>query len=162
MSDVLKLIQYNTWANKRLIAQVDGLSQEQFEQEIGGSFPSLQKTIVHLLHSDWIWMHRFKGIPLVSVPNDWKMNTTSDIKSLWLPIQSNMEETIKNLAGEENRMLKFITKRGDHYEMTFVDAVVHIANHGTYHRGQIANMLRILGEAPEHTDYFIFCTEKHP
>ena len=30
----------------------------------------------------------------------------------------------------------------------------HIVNHGTYHRGQIANMLRQLGVKPPSTDLF--------
>ena len=33
------------------------------------------------------------------------------------------------------------------------DALVHVANHGTYHRGQVATLLRQLGQKPAPTDY---------
>ena len=36
------------------------------------------------------------------------------------------------------------------------DALLHLANHGTYHRGQVATMLRQLGRKAVSTDYLRF------
>ena len=47
--------------------------------------------------------------------------------------------TYRNLAGVETTRVKWQIFR-------------HIVNHGTYHRGQIANMLRQLGMKPPSTD----------
>ena len=47
--------------------------------------------------------------------------------------------TYRNLVGVETTKVKWQIFR-------------HIVNHGTYHRGQIANMLRQLGVKPPSTD----------
>ena len=36
----------------------------------------------------------------------------------------------------------------------------HLVNHGTYHRGQVATMLRQLGAKPIGTDLIIFYRER--
>jgi uncharacterized damage-inducible protein DinB len=38
--------------------------------------------------------------------------------------------------------------------------VVHVVNHSTYHRGQVATMLRQLGKTPQSTDYLLFLDEQ--
>lgn len=157
MIDALKLIRYNIWAHRKLLEQVKNFTQDDFSKEIGGSFPSLQKTFHHVLESDWIWTHRFKGIPLVTLPTDWHTDNAAAIQNVWYPLQDQMQELTKDLAREEFRELRFTTRSGDTYQMAFLDLVIHVANHGTYHRGQIVNMIRALGEKPVNTDYFIFC-----
>ena len=38
--------------------------------------------------------------------------------------------------------------------------IVHVVNHGTYHRGQVATMMRQLGAKPaESTDMIVFFRE---
>jgi uncharacterized damage-inducible protein DinB len=44
--------------------------------------------------------------------------------------------------------------------MPLTDIITHISHHGSYHRGQLANMIRMSGEKPVSTDYFIFSLEK--
>ena len=36
----------------------------------------------------------------------------------------------------------------------------HIVNHSTYHRGQVASMLRQLGAEPAATDLFLYYAER--
>jgi uncharacterized damage-inducible protein DinB len=36
----------------------------------------------------------------------------------------------------------------------------HVVNHSTYHRGQVTNMLRLLGAQPATTDFLEFWDEK--
>ena len=40
------------------------------------------------------------------------------------------------------------------------DILIHLANHGTYHRGQIATLLRQQGFEPMPTDYIFFSREQ--
>jgi len=158
MIDAVKLIEYNTWANRRLAEQIQLFANHQFTKELGGSFPSIRLTLLHLLESDWIWMHRLKGIPLVAVPHDWSTDDAHAIFTIWMPIQNEMETIVKDLVTNPNKMIAFTTKKGAYFNMPFVDIVIHVTNHGTYHRGQIVNMISMLGEQPVSTDYFIFCT----
>lgn len=158
MIDAVKLIEYNTWANTKIAEQIKLFSDEQFTKESGGSFPSIRLTLLHLLSSDWTWMHRLKGIPLIDVPGDWITNTAVEVCNYWLPVQYEMIALVNEIAATPDKEISFITRKGAAYTLPFSDIIIHITNHGTYHRGQVVNMIRMLGETPVNTDYFIFCT----
>jgi len=38
--------------------------------------------------------------------------------------------------------------------------MVHLVNHSSYHRGQLAGMMRQLGVKPPGTDYIVFVRER--
>lgn len=47
--------------------------------------------------------------------------------------------------------------RGEHFVQPVSDIVMHLSNHGTYHRGQVVTLLRQLGvEKIPQTDYILF------
>lgn len=64
------LIAYNIWANQQTLQQIKTLSQDEFVQKLGGSFPSLKLTLNHLLESDWLWLHHWQGMPIAAVQTD--------------------------------------------------------------------------------------------
>jgi uncharacterized damage-inducible protein DinB len=155
--NILKLVEYNIWANRLIMDQVEKLPQELFEKQVGGSFGSLKATIIHLLESDWIWLNRFKGIPLTSIP-DWQNANAFFIHEEWKAVQ---EETRKIAVeiGDQNKNIEFLTKKGVRFVLPFEEIATHISHHGSYHRGQLTNMIRALEQKPVSTDYFIFCTQ---
>jgi uncharacterized damage-inducible protein DinB len=55
------------------------------------------------------------------------------------------------------RSVSYRSLRGDPFTMPLHDLLQHVVNHGTYHRGQIAMALRLLGAgAVPSTDFVIF------
>ncbi|UBM59667.1 DinB family protein [Marinilongibacter aquaticus] len=160
MKNAVKLIEYNIWANQKIMNQAYELTDSAFVQAIGGSFPSVQETLQHLLQSDWIWLHRWKGFPIVDVPKNWDTSTAHSLQSIWQPIQEQTKEEVQTLAEKESLEIAFTSRKGDSFQLPFADSIVHVVNHGTYHRGQVVNMLKILGKEPVSTDYFLFSTQK--
>jgi uncharacterized damage-inducible protein DinB len=47
------------------------------------------------------------------------------------------------------------------YQSSFEEIVRHVINHGSYHRRQIAMMLRLLGRVPPSSDWIIYSREHH-
>jgi uncharacterized damage-inducible protein DinB len=56
-----RMAAYNRWANARLYEAVGHLSPEEFAAPRSGFFPSLLKTLNHLLVGDTVWMSRLDG-----------------------------------------------------------------------------------------------------
>jgi uncharacterized damage-inducible protein DinB len=56
-------------------------------------------------------------------------------------------------ATEAAITVAYQNSKGEHWESTVEDIVIHVANHGTYHRAQIAALLRAGGTTPPYTDY---------
>jgi uncharacterized damage-inducible protein DinB len=153
-----KLLRFNMWANRLITDQVQSFPNELFDKHVGGSFGTLKGVINHLLDSDFLWLNRWKGIPLADIPA-WKRDTLPEIVKIWSPMQDEMVSIAEALENEPTKPINFITRKGIPYTMPFEDIAIHVANHGTYHRGQLTNMIRDLGQNPVSTDYFIFCNQ---
>jgi uncharacterized damage-inducible protein DinB len=49
--------------------------------------------------------------------------------------------------------VEYVNSKGEPWSSTVGDILAHVALHGSYHRGQIATLLREAGHAPPYTDY---------
>jgi uncharacterized damage-inducible protein DinB len=76
-------------------------------------------------------------------------------------VQQGLSDYVNHLSAEdlagrfEYRDLKGNTHSGVRWQ-----ALQHLANHGTYHRGQITTLLRQLGAKPVSTDLIGFYRER--
>ena len=55
-----------------------------------------------------------------------------------------------------NRLLKYNNYVGDYFESNVEQIMIHLVNHGSYHRGQVAMLLRQKGFEPVNTDYITY------
>lgn len=159
MTDLIKLIDFNAWANTRIAERVQELPQELFVQHTGGSFPSIKATMRHLLEADWRWLHRWKGHAKVAIPDHWQTEDAISLIELWLPVQQEMKSAILEWPSLGLEQVAIITQNNLSLNMSLADSVFHTVNHGSYHRGQLINMLRMLGQEAVQTDYLIYCME---
>jgi uncharacterized damage-inducible protein DinB len=146
------LVGYTRWADRTLLAPCAELTPAQYTLELGGSFPTLQATIAHLAGSTRLWSLRLGGLPYGGLPPsadiadvDTALTRLGEAYEIFEAVAPEWEAkrfdtfTYRNLAGVEMTRPRWQIFR-------------HIVNHGTYHRGQIANMLRQLGMKPPSTD----------
>ena len=59
-----------------------------------------------------------------------------------------VQGTLAHLYGAD-----WVRLAGQTWTYPIGEALVHVANHGTYHRGQVATLLRQLGQKAASTDY---------
>ncbi len=155
-----ELLRYNTWANKRLLEAVSRLDAEQFTRVIGGSYPSVQATLTHTLWAEWLWAQRWEGQSpkQVFVPEDFP--SVSDIASRWSQVRAAQQAFIDALVPADlPRVIRYTNRQGEVWEYALWRMLYHLFNHSTYHRGQVTNMLRILGLPPATTDFLEFWDE---
>ena len=55
-----ELLAYNAWANGQMLEAVSRLDAAQFSRELGGSYPSVQATLTHILWAEWLWLARWQ------------------------------------------------------------------------------------------------------
>jgi len=58
--DIQLLYEYDRWANYKVLQAASALSAEQFTRDLGGSFCSVQDTLVHIVGGEWIWLTYWK------------------------------------------------------------------------------------------------------
>ena len=156
MIEIVKHVEYQRWANGKIGEQLKALPTEAIEKDFGGSFPSIRLTLLHMLQADYRWLQRLNGIPIADIPSDWQHADLNPMLSTWRDVQEQLVSRVKALVPGRNQNIKFITAKGDPYELPLADVIAHLVNHATYHRGQLVNMMRMAGTKPESTDYFLF------
>jgi uncharacterized damage-inducible protein DinB len=165
--DVELLYEYDRWANNRVLQACSALSSEQFTRDLGGSFSSIRDTLMHIFAGEWGWLQYWKE-PSPDADFIAKMmerrkilfdpNAFPDLASVqrkWAEVETEQVEFIQVLTDEE--LKRILPVRTTH--MKLIHLMQHVANHSTYHRGQIALMMRQLDAMPLATDFHVFVME---
>jgi uncharacterized damage-inducible protein DinB len=155
------LYEYNSWANQRSLEVAGTLSTEQFIKPLGSSFSSVRDTLVHIYGAEWVWLERFEGRVVTRHIESEEFSEIGHLREVW-------REQDGKLLAFANRLTKEDLD-GVHEYLTFSfgkgrnplwQSMQHLVNHGTYHRGQVAGMLRQLGAVPKATDLIAFYRER--
>jgi uncharacterized damage-inducible protein DinB len=63
-------------------------------------------------------------------------------------------------AAELARSFDYRDLKGNAHRSVLWETLQHLANHSTYHRGQVTTLLRQSGAKPVSTDFIAFCRER--
>ena len=155
------LYDFNAWANHRTIDAVAALTPEQFTKPMGSSFSSVRDTLSHICGGEWVWLERFLGRSPSAMPDNHQFADVGSLREHWAPIGSQLLKFVRGLTQEDlNRVLEYKTMKFGVYKNPLWQSLQHVANHGTYHRGQITTMLRQHGAQPIPTDIMHFYRER--
>ncbi|MES1219388.1 MAG: DinB family protein, partial [Bacteroidota bacterium] len=152
----------NIWANPKIIDVILSLPEEKQIAEVPSSFNSLQKTLLHMWDAESIWWQRMKLQERFVRPGDDFIGTTRDVVN-GLMSQSRLWEEWMNNVSEQmlEHVFEFRNIKKEQIKMPIWQMLTHVFNHGTYHRGQLINMLRQLGEEKlPQTDFSVWCRKK--
>ena len=148
---------FGRWANRMILESVATLTPEEYARPIGGSFGSVQGTLVHLYEADWVWLERFHGRSPRTLPAGDDLTTLETLTQKWREAEAGQDAYIATLTPERlKEPLSYVSYSGDSFTRVLGDALLHLANHGTYHRGQVATLMRQLGRKVASTDYLCF------
>jgi uncharacterized damage-inducible protein DinB len=161
LNELRTLVDYHYWARDRLMQAVEQLTPEQLSLPIASSFPSVRDTLVHLWGAEVIWLGRWGGHSPTSCPPA----TTSPISRRSLAHGSEEEAGFARCSSVSARTASSerwntACSIGKAYVQPFWQMLLHLVNHGSYHRGQVTTMLRQLGvQPPKQMDFSAFCRE---
>ena len=160
LAEIHELFAYHRWANARMLAAAAALSDEQFARDLRSSFPSVRDTLVHLLAADWIWLERWRGRSPTAGPG-WEIPTHAALAARWGEIEREQRAFLDELTEADlERVVSYRALSGAAYANPLGELCRHLVNHGTYHRGQVATLLRQLGATPPQTDLILYYRER--
>jgi uncharacterized damage-inducible protein DinB len=141
----LKLYKFNDWANDRVISALKSQSV---------SDPKILSLLGHILAAQFLWLHRVKGLtpPPYKLWGEYSFSQIEQMSreagTLWIEFV----ETQDNF----NRELTYKNYVGDQYTNNVEAIMIHLVNHCSYHRAQIAMLLRQKGFEPINTDFITY------
>lgn len=146
------LAAYNAWANQRVFDAAKGLSDTDYRRDVGVFFTSLHGTLNHLLVADLIWLRRITGSGEAPTRLDMILhNELSELRAAREALDARLSDFVSNLEAQDlTRMLSYRTITNPASVMQVLcDALDHVFNHQTHHRGQAhAILTRLTGTAP--------------
>ena len=141
----LKLYQYNAWSNKRVLGCLT-------RQNVGDE--KILAIMGHIVAAQFLWLHRIKGLPPANVKL-WGEYTLEQVVSmgeeagrLWLEFVESTDDF--------NRELTYKNYLNEPYTNNVEMIMIHLVNHSSYHRAQIAMLLRQKGFEPINTDFITY------
>ena len=151
---IATLFAYGRWADGKLLEAAQPLSAEEFLRPIGGSFGSIQATFAHLYGADWVWLERWHGRSPSALPGADELKTLAVVRERWERVLEGQRAFADSVGADRmGEPLTYVNFAGQTLTYPLGETLLHAANHGTYHRGQIATMLRQLGHKAPSTDY---------
>ena len=165
--DIQLLYEYDRWANNRVLQAASTLDAEEFTRDLGGSLRSVRDTLVHIIGGEWGWLKCWKE-PSPGPTFVWDFWTRhwaqfdpnafpdfAAVQSKWAEVEKEQVEFVNCLTNESlGRMLPLRAT-----QISLAHLMQHLANHSTYHRGQVALMMRQLAAEPLATDFALFLME---
>jgi len=155
------LFAYDTWANSRTFDACSALTHEQFLRNMGSSFPSVRDTLAHIVGAQWVWLERFNGRIPPGLPKSEEFPEFAVLRERAGEVQHDLNRYVQSLMPEDvAAMFEYRDLKGNAHRNYRWQVLQHLANHGTYHRGQIASLLRQIGVKPISTDLIAFYRER--
>jgi len=159
--EMVALYDYNAWADRRVVEAAGALSKEQFVKPLLSSYSSVRDTLAHILGVEWLWLERFGGRSPASIPDGNEFTEISSLKERWTQFEPTLLKFVRGLTETDlERVMEYKTMKFGVYRNPLWQSMLHLVNHGTYHRGQITTMLRQLGAQPILTDLMHFYRER--
>jgi uncharacterized damage-inducible protein DinB len=161
LQDAVNLYDFNAWADRRTLEACAALSDAQFVQDLGNSFPSIRDTLAHVMLVEWVWLERWNNRAPDKYPPASDFPNLASVRARWTEIERDLLAYIASLnSADLQRVVHHKTMAGAPQAAPLWQMLQHLVNHGTYHRGQVATMLRQLKVKPQSTDLIMFYRER--
>lgn len=144
---IIDLLDYNYQMNHKLI--------QLFIENESKTDARTTSLLNHILNAQQVWNSRILGQNPFGV---WQINPTNQLEEINQNVYQTSLEIVQNIPLDKTIFYK--NTQGKHFSNSVCDILLHIVNHATYHRGQIATAFRIQGIQPLATDYIFHRREE--
>ena len=150
------LYAYNEWANVHLLDVAGELDEKQLGGAQGASFESILGNMAHLAAAQINWLERWQGgvNKRSTVEMGESMKSLADLRDVFAGSHADLLGYVRGLAEVDvEGELAYRDSRGAEAVRPLWQLMTHVANHGTFHRGEGAMALTALGHSPGDLDF---------
>ena len=149
---LLRIYNYHLWANDRLIQHIKTLPEGVLRTKVENVFPTIAETFGHMIAADETWYLRMKGKgENIQAITPKSIHTVEEIAEVSADLYEEIGYFLLQVNTEE--FITYQNTRGEQFTNKISEIVQHMVNHGTYHRGNIAAMIRQMWYRGISTDY---------
>jgi uncharacterized damage-inducible protein DinB len=146
-SDFLRyLVGFNEWADHIVLDAARRLSPDQLRASHQMGFGPVFDTLVHIMGAQWVWLRRLQGDSPKALPSANTVKDLDQLKAEWDHVHNDLRAFIAGL--DETRLdgtVTYKTTKGEAYTQPLLLLILHVFNHSTEHRSQVAAMCAMAG-----------------
>ncbi len=141
-------IDYMAWANRRILDAASQLSPEELTRDFQTADRSVLDTMAHVFAGDRVWLARLEGGPVPGFISDRDRNLEV-LQVEWPALGERWQRWAQGITDESAQaMVSYTDLKGRPWTQPLWQLILHVVNHGTHHRGQVAGFLRTMGHLP--------------
>ena len=159
--DIEQLYEFNRWANAQVLDAASSLTKEQFAKDLSSSYGSVRDTLAHIFAAEWIWLERWNGVSPKVFPSGADFPDMESLRAKWEEVENGQAHFISRLTDDAlATVISYVNIKGEEWKYTLEQMMQHLANHSSYHRGQVTTLLRQLGAEAAPIDLLVFIDKK--
>ena len=152
MTQIGQLFGYNAWANRKFFTALATLSAKDYTEDLKTSFGGLQGTVNHIVWSEELWLRRWQAAEPPKVPQGKDLDSLAAAQQRWDGIENDRARFLSGLTDARLEDVIIVkASSGGEFRHPLRETLLHVVDHGSYHRGQLVSMLRQLGQTPPAT-----------
>ncbi|MBJ7987407.1 DinB family protein [Bacillus cereus] len=162
MNHAKNIYKYHLWANKVLLERIKELPNNVLYREANSSYPNIAQTFSHIYVVDVMWLQVLKGIGMqealeasMSLLEKTNLYSVDEFIKSFEELASQYEEWMNSQKDLEQK-INLNNPWSGARETAYSEILFHVANHGTYHRGNITAMLRQQAHASTMNDLALY------
>ncbi len=164
---VRDLYSYSRWATELVLDAAEKLTPEQLHTPGTAGHGSVRDTLVHLMRAQKGWLSWWDGslsaadaYHLRWDPADYP--DVAALRSLWASLEAQTQAFVGGLTDADlARVYENALPNGQVERLLLSKMMLHVANHGTQHRSEVAAMLTAFGQSPGELDYINYIFSHH-
>ncbi len=158
--DIALLFDYNSWANQRMLSTAEQVSVAQFTAPTAFPHGSLHHSLIHMLDTEYGWRMLLQHGQQTALLTEAELPTLERIVARWREEEQAMRDYLASLTDESIAAVVHHVDHGGTRERILWHYLLHIVNHGTQHRSEIAAVLTSCGHSPGDFDFTYFLSER--
>jgi uncharacterized damage-inducible protein DinB len=154
-------IEYNTWATRRLLNAVSGMSAKELSHDFGTADRTILGTLAHLYAAERNWLARMEEGTAAIQSRTREDNQLETLSQKWTEVQNGWRTWVRQLPPEApDQVMEYLDLQGNRWAQPLWQILLHVVIHSTHHRGQVSGFLRALGKTPPPLDFIAFVRER--
>ncbi len=157
-NDISTLIQFNYWANGRILQTCQNLTTEQFTQSLepNPGWGSLRGILVHTLDTEYGWRTVLQAIEDI-IMNEADFPNVASVEKRWQEEQAAWVQFVDSLSDDQlNQGYGVEPESGPKVWQT----IMHVVTHSIQHRAEAAYILTGYGHSPGELDFAVFMKDR--
>jgi uncharacterized damage-inducible protein DinB len=154
------LFDYMIFADREGFDACAALPEEEYFKDRGFSFGSIHSLLCHQMGAQKGWLARWHGNPPTRLDDKTDHPTREALNKEWAKVHFELIEFVsKQTEASLDTPLETRRLDGEVIKSKLGAQMMHVADHGTYHRGQLASMLKQAGAKPVYSPYFRYAIQ---